>query len=388
MKKPAEERIREHLVNEFKDFEVTADEVHWGKIHSKTAISRRMVRVRYTLAALLILISGVFTMIYYESQHGTDQHSMAETETHSGKEKEVASINSSSERKQLIKGNDNTAEIIPFQAPITTEALPIEPSDLRREKLDDDNIETIGSSPYAQVEKLLARTPEQLAGLPPLSLEERLLFPSTSRPQTSRRMGWSWQLEIGASVSFANLQPNTSDDIVFDLYRNGVDLGFDRIGWSPTVLINRVISPRWNLALGAGIHWRQFNISEDYGILNEFGERLEGDRLVESLSIWSASITPMLEHSLSMNSNPTWIQVGLEYEPWIGATSVASALLDIPDHEINVILGARRQIIRRSEGAGYLRGYGYYALNRRYTSSALRVVPYGFVIAIGWQFSR
>ncbi len=388
MKKPAEDRIREHLASEFKDFEVGVDEVHWGEIDSKIAISRRTVRVRYALAALLILISGVFTMIYYEPQHGTDQRSMAETETHSGKEKEVASINSPSDREQLIKGIDNTAEIIPFQAPLTTGALLIEPSGLSQEKLDDDNIEPIGSSPNTQVEKLLPRTPEQLARLPPLSLEERLLFTANNQPQMSRRVRWSWQLEIGASVNFANLQPNTNDEIIFDLYRNGADLGIDRIGWSPTVLVNRVISHRWNLALGAGIHWRQFNISEDYGILNEFGERLEGDRLIESLSIWSASITPMLEHSLSANPNPPWIQVGLEYEPWIRATSEASALLDIPDQEVNVILGARRQIIRRSEGAGYLRGYGYYALNRRYTSSALRVVPYGFVIAIGWQFSR
>ncbi len=388
MKKPAEDRIREHLANEFKDFEVGVDDAHWDRIHSKIAISRRTVRVRYALAALLILISGVFSMIYYESQHGTDQHSMAETETHSGKEKEVASINSSSDWKQLIKDIDNTAEIMPFQASLTTEVLPIELSGLSQEKLDDDNLEPIGSSPNAQMEKLLAHVPERLAGLTPHSLEVGLLLPPTSRPQMSRRTGWSWQLEIGASVNFANLQPNTSDEIVFDLYRNGVDLGFDRIGWSPTVLVNWVISHRWNLALGAGIHWRQFNISEDYGILNEFGERLEGDRLVESLSVWSASITPMLEHSLSANPNPTWIQVGLEYEPWIRATSEASALLDIPDQEVNVILGARRQIIRRSEGAGYLRGYGYYALNRRYTSSALRVVPYGFAIAIGWQFSR
>ncbi len=388
MKKPAEERIREHLVNEFKDFEVTADEVHWGEIHSKIAISRRTVRVRYALAALLILISGVFTMIYYEPHHGTDQRSTAETETHSGKEKEAVSVNGTSDKKQLIKGIDDTAEILPSQAPITTEVLPIELSGLSQEKLDDDNLEPIGSSPNAQMEKLLAHVPERLAGLTPHSLEEGLLLPPTSRPQMSRRTGWSWQLEIGASVNFANLQPNTNDEIIFDLYRNGADLGIDRIGWSPTVLINRVISPRLNLALGTGIHWRQFNISEDYGILNEFGERLEGDRLVESLSIWSASITPMLEHSLSMNPNPTWIQVGLEYEYWIGATSEASALLDIPDQEVNVILGARRQIIRKSKGAGYLRGYGYYALNRRYTSSALRVVPYGFVIAIGWQFSR
>lgn len=385
MKGSVEQRIKGSLSDKFERFEPMVDNSHWEQINAQIPkVKNGSTSIKFSIRILLILF---FAVAYLELGDDLptpiEQNGFDNGEVYPRGDRDLVKM----VKKPVALIQENSSGKIDI---FSQQKMENEPTAyLSTSYLMGSDLTTASTDEEAKREELLeliqSRRPDkpQLSSSRPISLSPIL---SVKPDLKIRRV--SWKFELGLSVNFANLQPNAMDDVIFDLHRDGVDLDFERFGLSPTVLINFPIGSRLAVTTGVGIHWRQFSISEDYNILNEFGEGLPANQLNASISIWSLSIAPAIEYSLTQKSPETKILMGLEYEHWVSKKLSKESLLDMPNQEISIILGISRQVISGPGGSGYIKGYGYYALNRRHASGALRVVPYGFVMALGWDFRK
>ncbi|MEQ9297087.1 MAG: hypothetical protein RIF33_00915 [Cyclobacteriaceae bacterium] len=381
MKESVEQRIKESLSDRFERFEPMVDNSHWEQINTQIpTVKNGSVSIKFPSRLLIIM---VFALAYLEL--GDDlptpigQHGLSSGEVEA---MNIRGLSKTPKKSAPVMQGNNSSNAYSASYQILENEAATYPSTSGLMKSDPIQVPTYKDT---QLEKIQTR---RLAQHRSPFRRPLIISPILSVKPDLKTRRVSWQFELGLSLNFANLQPNTTDEVIFDLCRDGADLRFERLGMSPTVLINLPISSRLGFTTGVGIHWRHFDISENYEILNEFGDGLPGNQLNESVSIWSLSIAPAIEYSLTQKSPETKILIGLEYEHWVSKSLSKESLLDMPNQEVSMMLGISRQVITRPGGSGYIRGYGYYALNRRHTSGALRVVPYGFVMALGWDFHK